>query len=155
LQQAPGKAMSFLERASEAIRTTGGRMTEQRQIVIKLLAAANGHIDAETLHQRSLERDPQINLATIYRTLDLLEAARLIRAHYVSPDHSRKYFTLGVEPYHFTCRRCHRVIPFASDLVELLKERLQKELHVQTFNACVCLEGLCAECQAQQDEELK
>lgn len=145
--------MSFLEKASEAIRSAGGRMTGQRQTVIEVLANTAGHIDAETLHQRALERDPQINLTTIYRTLDLLEAAHLIRGQFISPDHSRKYFTLAVERYHFTCRRCHRVIPFASDLVELLKERLQTELHVQAYNACVCVEGLCPDCQARENEE--
>jgi Fe2+ or Zn2+ uptake regulation protein/Fe2+ transport system protein FeoA len=147
--------MSFLDKASEAIRTAGGRMTDQRQTIIELLAEASGRVDAETLHQLVLARDPQINLATIYRTLDVLESAQLIRAQFISADHSRKYFTLALEPYHFTCRRCHRVIAFASDLVEMMKLRLQTELHVQTFNACVCVEGLCPDCQAQEDEERK
>jgi len=145
--------MSFFDRASEAIRAAGGRMTGQRQTVIELLANTSERIDAETLHQRAQERDPQINLATIYRTLELLEAEHLIRAQFVSPDHSRKYFTLAVEPYHFTCRRCHRVIAFASDLVELMKQRLETDLHVRAFNACICVEGLCPECQAQEQKE--
>jgi ferrous iron transport protein A len=145
--------MAFLDRASEAIRAAGGRMTEQRQTLITLLANTSERIDAETLHRRAQERDPQINLATVYRTLDMLEAAQLIRAQFISPDHSRKYFTLAVEPYHFTCRRCHRVIAFASDLVELLKQNLETDLHVQAFNACVCVEGLCPECQAKEQRE--
>ncbi len=128
-------------------------MTGQRQTLIALLANTPERIDAETLHRRAQESDPQINLATVYRTLDMLEAAHLIRAQFISPDHSRKYFTLAVEPYHFTCRRCHRVIAFASDLVELLKQNLETDLHVQAFNACVCVEGLCPECQAKEDGE--
>jgi ferrous iron transport protein A len=83
----------------------------------------------------------------------MLEAAHLIRAQFISPDHRRKYFTLAVEPYHFTCRRCHRVIAFASDLVELLKQRLETDLHVQALNACVCVEGLCPACQAEEQKE--
>jgi ferrous iron transport protein A len=128
-------------------------MTEQRQTLIELLADIPERIDAETLHQRAQEHDPQINLATVYRTLDMLEAAHLIRAQFISPDHSRKYFTLALEPYHFTCRRCHRVIAFASDLIELLKQRLETDLRVQAFNACVCVEGLCPECQAEEQGE--
>lgn len=145
--------MSFLERASEAVRVAGGRMTAQRQTIITLLADAPEQIDAETLHQRAQQSDPQISLTTIYRTLDMLEAAQLIRAQFVSPDHSRKYFTRAPEPYHFTCRRCHRVMGFESDLVELLKQHLETDLHVQTFNACVCVDGLCPECQAEELRE--
>ncbi len=128
-------------------------MTAQRETLIELLANMPERIDAETLHRRAQERDPQINLATVYRTLDILEATNLIRAQFVSPDHSRKYYTLAVEPYHFTCRRCHRVIAFASDLVDLLKERLENDLHVQAYNACVCVDGLCPDCRAEVQRE--
>lgn len=147
--------MSFIEKASEAIRAAGGRMTEQRQTIIELLAVMPDRIDAETLHQQSQERDPHINLATVYRTLDVLDAAGLIRAQYIAPDHSRKYFTLTLERYHFTCRRCHRVIAFASDLVELLKQSLETDLAVQVFNACVCVDGLCPECRAKEQRETR
>lgn len=128
-------------------------MTGQRQMLIELLANTSERIDAETLYRRAQEYDPHINLATIYRTLEVLEAERLIRAQFISPDHSRKYFTLAVEPYHFTCRRCHQVIAFTSDLVELLKQNLETDLHVQAMNACVCVEGLCSECQTREQKE--
>jgi Fe2+ or Zn2+ uptake regulation protein/Fe2+ transport system protein FeoA len=145
--------MTFLERASKAIWTAGGRMTEQRRTIIELLATVSDRIDAETLLQQAQGRNPDINLTTVYRTLDVLEAANLICAQYISTNHSRKYFTLALEPYHFTCRRCHRVTAFASDLIELLKQHLEAELQVKTFNACVCIEGLCPECQAEEQRE--
>lgn len=144
---------NFNEQASAAIRAAGGRMTDQRQTLIRLLADLSGRIDAETLHQQAQRLDAQINLATVYRTLDVLAAAQLIRAHYVSPDHERRYFTRTPEPYHFTCRRCRRVIAFASDLVELLKTRLEADFNVQAINACVCVDGLCPDCQNAVEQE--
>ncbi|MBK8027597.1 MAG: transcriptional repressor [Chloroflexi bacterium] len=129
-------------------------MTEQRQTIIELLAASSERIDAESLHQRALKRDPHISLTTVYRTLDVLEASELIRAQFISPDHSRKYFSLTLEPYHFTCRRCHRVIAFAADELTALRQRLETDLHIQVFNACLCVEGLCPECaQATQKDD--
>ncbi len=145
--------MTFLEKASDAIRAAGGRITEQRQTLLRLLADMTERIDAETLHLRAQENDPQINLTTVYRTLETLEAAGLIRAQFVSPEHNRKYYTLAQEPYHFTCRRCHRVIAFSSTLIDLLKQNLELDYHVQTFNACVCVEGLCPDCLAQESKE--
>jgi Fur family ferric uptake transcriptional regulator len=147
--------MTFLERASAAIRAAGGRMTDQRQTIIALLADAPERIDAATLYRLARARDPRINLATVYRTLEALEAAQVIRAQFVSPDHERRYFTRVREAYHFTCRRCRRVIPFESALIDRLLRELAAEYDVQPFSACICVEGLCPDCrEAAQEEEI-
>lgn len=141
--------MTFLEKASDAIRAAGGRITEQRQTLLRVLADITERIDAETLHQRAQAYDPQINLTTVYRTLDVLEEAGLIRAQFVSPEHNRKYYTQAQEPYHFTCRRCHQVIAFTSDLIDRLKQTLEMDYHVHALNVCICVDGLCSECLAE------
>lgn len=142
--------MSFVERASEAIHAAGGRMTPQRQTIIELLGSAAERLDAEALYTLARQQDQSINLATVYRTLNTLEAAGLIREQYISPEHARKYFTLATETYHFTCRRCHRVIAFSSDVLDDLKQRLKTDLHITAFNVCMCVDGLCADCQAEE-----
>lgn len=143
--------MGFVDKASEAIRASGGRMTPQRQIIIDVLDSAAERLDAEGLYQLAHERDTGINLATVYRTLSVLEAAGLIRQHYISPEHDRKYYSVNTRLYHFTCRSCHRVFSFQTDLVEELKRNLEQMLNVQALNACVCVDGLCPDCQAQQE----
>jgi Fur family ferric uptake transcriptional regulator len=141
--------MSFLEQASQAIHESGGRMTAQRQIILELLAAANDHLDAEGLYQLAHERDTRVSLATVYRTLNTLAEAGLVQQRYESRDHERKIIEPVTQPadYHFTCRHCHRVIPFQSELVQQLKHDLQAEFNVQVFHACVCLDGLCPDCR--------
>ncbi|MBZ0292784.1 MAG: transcriptional repressor [Anaerolineae bacterium] len=142
--------MSFIEQANETIRAAGGRMTTQRQLIIELIEEVNDQLDAEGLFQLARERDDSINLTTIYRTLNTLESAGLIRQQYISPDHDRKYYTLTGRTYHFTCRKCKRVIPFKSDLIDQLKHHLETELHAMAINACVCVDGLCPDCQAEE-----
>lgn len=143
--------MGFLDKASEAIRASGGRMTPQRQVIIEVLSTASDHLDADGLYQLAHERDAGINLATVYRTLSVLESAGLVRQHYISPEHDRKYYSINTRLYHFTCRSCHRVFSFQTDLVEELKRNLEQMLNVQALNACVCVDGLCPDCQAQQE----
>ena len=145
-------SMTFLEKASEAIRESGGRMTNQRQIIVELLADSNEDLDADGLYQCAHQRDASISLATVYRTLNTLEAAGLVRQHYNSREHERKVYQL-VEAdtgYHFTCRNCRRVIHFQSPLVQEIQQILEAEFGVQVSNACVCMDGLCPECQALQ-----
>ena len=141
--------MSFLEQASKAIREAGGRMTAQRRLIIELLAESDSHLDAEAVYHIAHERDAQISMATVYRTLNALEDAGLLQQRYLSRDHERKYYEpLHAESeYHFTCRICKRVIPFQSQLIQNLKAKLEVELGVSVMNACICFDGLCPECR--------
>lgn len=142
--------MTFLEQASQAIRDSGGRMTPQRQIIVELLADAGEDLDADGLYQQAHACDASVSLATVYRTLNALEAAGLVRQHYNSRDHERKVYQLieADAGYHFTCRQCRRVIHFESALVQQIKQMLEVEFGVQVMNACVCMDGLCPDCRA-------
>jgi ferrous iron transport protein A len=57
--------------------------------------------------------------------------------------------------YHFTCRKCRRVYAFSSELIEDLKQHLENDFHVQALNACVCVDGLCPDCQTKADGSQK
>lgn len=144
--------MNFQEQATEAIRASGGRMTSQRELLLDLLADTNTGIDAETLHQFASEQDPSISLPTVYRTLRTLEDAQVIASSYVSRDHDRKVYRVSGEQhsYHFTCRRCGRVTPFESDIINLLKDELAVQLGVKVQSMCLCASGLCADCQKEK-----
>ncbi|CAG1015500.1 MAG: transcriptional repressor [Anaerolinea sp.] len=143
---------SFLEQASDAIRQSGGRMTGQRQIIVNLLESATGQLDVDDLHRLARKQDQHISLATVYRTLNVLEDAGLIQPRYQSPEHEHKYYERvgSGQVYHFTCRVCRKIIPFHSELIQELKHHLSKQLDLEVLNACVCLDGLCPECQKQQ-----
>lgn len=143
--------MSFQEKAIEAIRATGGRITGQRQVLLNVLAQSEEYLDAEELHQLASAQDETISLPTVYRTLHTLEHAELITPRYISSDHERKFYHVAAneETFHFTCRRCHRVISFQSDLVEQLKEQLAKELGADVYSVCMCADGLCADCRKE------
>jgi Fur family ferric uptake transcriptional regulator len=145
----------FSEQATEAIHKAGGRMTEPRQIIIDLLEHATEQLDVETMYQRVRERDSSISIATVYRTLNVLEAAGLVQQRYRSRDHERRYYEMASSEtsYHFTCRVCRKVIPFKSNLVQELKLRLSEELGLTMLNACICLDGICPDCQTKIERE--
>lgn len=146
--------MSFGERAVEALRQAGGRLTPQRQLLIDLLASAEEPLDAEALYALARAQDTSVSLATVYRTLSALEAAGLVRPRYLSPRHDRKYIEpVAEDVYHFTCRNCHRVISFSTALVDALRRELEARLRVETLNACLCVDGLCPACREQQVRE--
>ena len=114
-----------------------------------MVAPVEGELDVETLYQLAHTRDSSISIATVYRTLNMLEAAKLVQHRYRSRDHERRYYErISTEPvYHFTCHDCHKVIAFHSALVEDFEQRLAAELGLDVINACVCLDGLCTDCR--------
>jgi Fur family ferric uptake transcriptional regulator len=145
--------MSFVEQASAAIRAAGGRFTPQRRLIIELLEQTEAHLSAERLYEQAQQRDASISPATVYRTLHVLQTAGLIDGRFTSRHHTQiEYEPVHAgEHYHFVCRRCHRVLEFETEWVQEIRRRLEDRFQVIVDHACVCFEGLCAQCQNEEE----
>ena len=62
-------------------REAGLKLTGQRRTIAKVLTEADDHPSANELFQRCTAVDPKISLSTLYRTLRILEEARIIQSH--------------------------------------------------------------------------
>ena len=56
----------------------GLRMTDQRRVLARVIGEADDHPDVEELYARAAAVDPKISLATVYRTVKLLEEAGIL-----------------------------------------------------------------------------
>lgn len=61
------------ESIEERCEAHGLRMTGQRRTIAQVLSDCDDHPDVEELHRRSTARDPNISIATVYRTVKLFE----------------------------------------------------------------------------------
>jgi Fur family ferric uptake transcriptional regulator len=147
--------MSFAERAQNALKQAGGRITDQRNLIIHLLANSTHQIDAESLYILAHQEDASMSLATVYRTLNALADAGIIQRRYLSPEHNRQYFERMPDDHvlYITCRNCHRSFPIETDLIAKLKEQLDTHYSWHNVNVCSCISGLCAECSAKLKEQ--
>src|SRR5688572_24192010 len=59
----------------------GLKMTEQRRVICRILSEAHDHPDVEQLYRRAVATDPHISIATVYRTVRLMEEANVITKH--------------------------------------------------------------------------
>jgi Fur family ferric uptake transcriptional regulator len=79
----------------------GLKMTGPRRVIARVLSEATDHPDVDELHRRANRIDPRISLATVYRTVRLLEAKGMLarrdlgsrRARY-EPSGERNHFHL-------------------------------------------------------------
>ncbi len=56
----------------------GIRMTSQRQIIVSVIGESEDHPDVDELYRRTVDEDSTISIATVYRTVKLLEEAGVI-----------------------------------------------------------------------------
>jgi Fe2+ or Zn2+ uptake regulation protein len=129
------------------LRASGHRFTHQRQLVLDVLQETQGHPDAETIFSLAKARDPKISLATVYRTLALLNEAGLINKHRLGEDHEHFETAQSTPHYHFTCLKCERVIEFEAPQVTQIGRELCEREGIQITEAHLHFSGYCSNCR--------
>lgn len=131
----------------DLFREAGRRLTSQRRLILDVLKESDEHLDAEAVHDRARVHSPGLSLATVYRTLTLLKEMGLVEEHRLGEGHSH-YEAVQEEPhYHFTCRRCGKVVEFDTPLVATIERQLCERESVEVTNAHLHLIGYCEDCQ--------
>ena len=135
------------ERLQDALRSAGRRLTPQRRLILQVLEESNGHLDADALYDRVKARDPDVSLATVYRTLAVLREIGLVEEHRLGQNHGH-YEAVRQEPhYHFTCLRCGKVIEFDTPLVAQVEQELYEQEGVRVTSTHLHVSGYCAQCR--------
>jgi Fur family ferric uptake transcriptional regulator len=83
----------------------GLKMTGQRRVIARVLSEASDHPDVEELYRRASALDARISIATVYRTVRLLEEKGILerrdfgggRARYEATEHGHHYHLIDIE----------------------------------------------------------
>ena len=128
----------------------GLRMTPQRELILQILRETAEHLDAEGIWHSARQQDQGINLATIYRTLNVLSQIGLIKQSFLGEGQKRGYYELVDKPvhYHFACLSCGKVLELLSPSMAQAQQEMERHYGVRIINAHVKFEGLCPECLA-------
>ena len=103
------------------------RMTSQRQIIIQVIEVSDDHPDVDQLYLRSVELDNTISIATVYRTVKLLEEANLIERLEFGDGRSR-YEEAGEHHEHLVDIETGEVHEFYNEELETLKSEIAREM---------------------------
>ena len=103
------------------------RMTSQRQIIIQVIEESDDHPDVDQLYLRSVEFDNTISIATVYRTVKLLEEAGLIERLEFGDGRSR-YEEAGEHHEHLVDIETGEVHEFYNEELETLKTEIAREM---------------------------
>ena len=106
----------------------GLRMTDQRRAVAQALENSTDHPGVEELHKRSLRYDPQISIATVYRTLKLFEETGILERLEFRDGKSRYEDAERDHHDHLIDLHTGRVVEFCNDEIEALQVKIARRL---------------------------
>ncbi|MEW6179654.1 MAG: transcriptional repressor [Chloroflexota bacterium] len=140
----------LIDTAEAQIHALGGRMTSQRRMILRALIECADHPTAEDIYQKVKEKNPALNLSTVYRTLRWLEEHGLVNSRRFDDEPRLERFDpvvqKGEDHFHFRCRMCNQIIEFDTPLVNTIKAEFVDCFSGYVESANLILYGLCSEC---------
>lgn len=142
---------SAFRRIADKMRERELRFTPQRQAVVEtLLEHWGNHLSAEEVFQQAQVKCPDLGLATVYRTLDLLTDMGFLYKTQFNEDCSRYEFNLqegGHFHHHLICLNCGTIFEFDEDLLENLESEIAAKNGFKIVDHSLRFFGYCLECQ--------
>jgi Fur family ferric uptake transcriptional regulator len=133
----------------EELKSHGIRVTPQRAIILDAIDRATGHFTAEDVYSAVQKVSTYINIATVYRTLELLKELEMISdadmgssaVHYALRTHGPHH--------HAICRTCGRSFEFPHTLLESAINNLNEQFDFVADAHHVVIFGWCTQCLQQ------
>lgn len=131
------------------------KMTPQRRVILQtLLENTDRHLSAEELYALSKDLDPEIGLATVYRTLDLLEELHILHKLHFGDGRSRyelSHLQSRHHHHHLVCLNCSQILEVKEDLLHQLEDLIEGEHGFRIVDHRVQFYGYCIHCLAQKN----
>ena len=141
------------------LREKGLKVTNQRLLVLEVLADhRDKHMTAEDIYELVKEDYPDIGLATIYRTVQLLREMQLVDRINLD-DECLRYEISDLfdgetkhHHHHLICKTCGKVVPFEEDLLDELERLVEQETGFKVSDHELKFYGQCEECLIKQEQ---
>lgn len=144
-------SLKDIQKLKDELKEKGYKFTPQRRSIVDTIIASEGkHLTAEEIYDEVKKICPEIGLATVYRTILLLEQMGIIYKLDLNDGCSR--YELAHEDevhrhHHLVCNKCGKVIEVEDDLLEELEKDIQKKYNFEIKDHSVKFFGLCSECR--------
>ncbi len=135
----------------DMLHTAGYRATAQRLLLLRLLQDGKGHVGADDLYARAHARDPRLSLSTVYRTLNSLKQAGLVRELHLDQDHHHYELADKEDHYHLVCQGCGKILEVECFVIDEMLSRIEDRYAFQVTGTQMEFVGFCADCQTRPE----
>lgn len=117
-----------MSRLEELCLKKGLKMTGQRRVIAKVLSESTDHPDVEQVYRRASAIDSKISIATVYRTVRLLEEANILARHDFGDGRARYEQATQEHHDHLINLDTREVIEFNNEEIEKLQREAARRL---------------------------
>ena len=128
----------------------GMKSTRQRSLIIDTFFTLDGHLSVEELWAKVRSQDTRVSVATVYRTMKLLQECGLAHARNFGDGQTRYETAAGRGHHdHLICTRCGTIVEFENDRIEAMQDAVARKHDFLVTSHKMELYGLCRACQRE------
>lgn len=144
--------MELKQTVSEKLKRKGYKFTPQRKAILDVVTENTGkHLSSEEIYDFVKVKSPEIGLATVYRTVQLLVELEVLSklnlddgfVRYELDDHDEDQH----HHHHLICSECGKIIEVKEDLLDSLENEIESKYAFQIKDHKLKFFGLCETCQ--------
>lgn len=142
---------NYVEVIKGKLKEEGCKLTPQRRSIVDTMLKTKGeHLSSEEIYALVKEDCPEIGLATVYRTLQLLDEIGAVTKLNLDDGCCRYELNVNEESHnhhHLICKKCGKIMEVEEDLLETLETQVELNYGFKIFDHDVKFFGLCNDCK--------
>lgn len=143
--------MDDINKVKQRLSAKNYKLTPQREATVRvLLENEQDHLSAENVYLLVKHKAPEIGLATVYRTLELLSELSIIHKINFGDGVTRYEFRSEDEEHHhhhLYCLNCGAVNEIEEDLLDNIEKKIELEFSFKIVDHRLTFHGICKNCQ--------
>ena len=130
------------------LKKNGYRVTTSREIICKILEeSGHEHFTADNLFKLARKYSKEIDLATIYRTFELLEELNIIEHSHQAHSSGIYYLKEAITSTHIACDNCNDIEDISSKTTNKVNELITKDTGYKIEKNHFVYSGKCKKCK--------
>ncbi|MFC2122823.1 Fur family transcriptional regulator [Bacteroidota bacterium] len=131
----------------DKLKKLGYRLTPQRLMIVSAIENSHDHISAEEIYSQVVAKYPNVNISTIYRTLELLEQLGLVTETDLGGGRVRYHPADKGHHHHLICQECGTVIDLDEAALSPLRDALLRQYDFTADLRHLGIFGRCKKCR--------
>ena len=124
-------------------------MTPQRQLILEAVARSRGHISVDQVYRQVAQDYPEVNVTTVYRTLEVLEELGYVRHTHFHGDRAQYQRTDEPAHHHLVCTECGNNQELDLSVLEPFEAELRRRYGFHADLSHAAITGLCDACNSR------
>lgn len=145
---------SLFEVLRTKLKEKGYKLTTQRRVIYDVfIENTDSHLSPEEVYEMVKDKYPEIGLATVYRTLQLLDELEVVSKINFNDGCNRYELNTNTDDHqhhHLICLECGNVSEVEIDLLDNLEEKIEMESDFRIIDHNVKFFGYCKSCDEKK-----